>query len=275
MNPSESGFTFAGKHCLRDFGCVWGEKDGRKFAPPTSRNSYQIAGVSGTLLLPGYTREATEYGGTLYLVREPRTMHEAAQRMREIAAWLCAGRDRLILDAEPERYYLAQVDDALQWSLAGWFGGQIAVNFVVQPYAYNLHTDSASTSAQGTSAAPTLHGLTLRVRTGEPAPLVITITCRGSAPVTAAGIALGDNSRRVEFVGLNLTTGQTLRVDMEPPAGAVILGADGAELGSALPYAGRFDYIALARGEQTVAVSLTFGDGTGDAWIGVSIRGRY
>lgn len=263
MNPNEVNFTFAGKHCLRDFGCVWSERDGRPFAPGILRNSFEIAGSDGTMMLPGETRSEMEISGTLVLIQEPRNQHEAQQRMREVARWLMSGRKQLVFDYEPERYYLAQVDEELTWSLGGWFGGEIGVTFLLQPFAYNTHADKASARITGNAAA-----LSLTVHTHHPAPLEIAIENTGSAPITGATIMA--QGKRVAFAGMSLAPGRSLAITMEPPIGATF-GSDE----SALPYAQAFDFIALDRGAQTVSVALTYGGGTPGATITASVRGRY
>lgn len=262
MNPNEINFTFAGKHCLRDFGCVWVERDGRPFAPAITRNSYEIAGTDGTALLPGETRSEMEISGTLVLVQEPRNQHEAQQRMREIARWLMDGRKQLIYDYEPERYYLAQVDDELTWSLGGWFGGEIGVTFKMQPCAYNLHADKASARTTGNAVK-----LGLTVRTQRPAPLEVIIKNTGGAPITGAAITA--QGKRAVFEAMSLAADQSLTVTMEPPIGAVFSTGE-----SALPFAHAFDHITLDRGAQTVDVALTYGSGTPGATVTASARGR-
>ena len=49
MLLKESGFTFGNKHSRRDMGLIYAEKDGHIVIPEIKRNSYSIAGMSGTL----------------------------------------------------------------------------------------------------------------------------------------------------------------------------------------------------------------------------------
>lgn len=109
MLIAESGFSFNGKHC-RDFGCMWNEDDGRVIVPETLRSEYEIAGRSGTVLLPGETRRCFNYSGVLTMMQEPASEQEAQTRLRTLAAWLSAGRCKLAMDYEPSRYYWAQLD---------------------------------------------------------------------------------------------------------------------------------------------------------------------
>lgn len=135
MLIAESGFSFNGKHC-RDFGCMWNEDDGRVIVPETLRGEYEIAGRSGTVLLPGETRRCFNYSGVLTMMQEPASEQEAQTRLRTLAAWLSAGRCKLAMDYEPSRYYWAQLDGRQTWTAKEWFAGQLKVKFLCQPWAY-------------------------------------------------------------------------------------------------------------------------------------------
>ncbi|MGX8705376.1 MAG: hypothetical protein ACSW8J_02255, partial [bacterium] len=104
----ETGFTFGGVHSRDDMGLIYAEKDGHIAIPEIRRNSYQIAGMSGTLLLPGEAWQTFTLEGTLYPAEEPRTQAEAQALLRDVSAWLTSGRERLIFDYEPSVYYLAE-----------------------------------------------------------------------------------------------------------------------------------------------------------------------
>lgn len=44
----EINFSFDGKHCLRDFGCLYVAKKTRPISPASSFQTYKVAGQSGT-----------------------------------------------------------------------------------------------------------------------------------------------------------------------------------------------------------------------------------
>lgn len=152
MKLNESGFTFNGRHCRRDMGCWWIEKDGHQISPEVQRNEYEIAGVSGSILMDGATRKGLTFSGTLVMAQEPETQTEAQEKLRALMAWLDCGRQRLIMDYEPGRYYLAQVDKSTTWSLKNWFGGELSVTFTAQPFAYAVAARPARPSQTGRRA---------------------------------------------------------------------------------------------------------------------------
>lgn len=185
MLIAESGFSFNGKHC-RDFGCMWNEDDGRVIVPETLRGEYEIAGRSGTVLLPGETRRCFNYSGVLTMMQEPASEQEAQTRLRTLAAWLSAGRCKLAMDYEPSRYYWAQLDGRQTWTAKEWFAGQLKVKFLCQPWAYAV--EETTQAVAGVSSESTILGINLA--TGQPAPLRLTVTNTGSTAIT--GISMGD-----------------------------------------------------------------------------------
>lgn len=263
MNLREINFSFGGLHCLRDFGCIYAEKGGHTITPPATRNIYEIAGASGTIAFPGVTHGTHAFDGALYFLRDPPDQQAAQEYLRKIGAWLAGGRQRLIFDYEPLRFYLAEMNDESKWSFANWIGGGLDVSFEAQPYAYNVRENTASATLTGASAA-----IDLTVDTGEDAPLKLAIENTGTATITGATVSARGKS--AAFTGMSLTPGQTLTIDMEPPIGASI-GA----ITNALPYATAFDFIALAAGKTSISVGLTYGSGTKGATITASARGRF
>ncbi len=262
MRQNEMGFTFAGRH-TSEFGLVYVESKGHPLTPEVKRNEYTIAGKSGTVLMPGSTREPLPFSGSLFLVDgEPETQREAQQLAREIMAWLGQGRQQLIFDYEPDRYYLAQVDKSVSWSLANWFGGEIGITFIAQPYAYNVTPDTASVQ---TTAAST--SIPLEVHTLHPAPLEVKITNTGEATITQVQVAGG----KVDLQGISLQPGHSLTISMEEPINAFF--DDGRTV---LPHAKRFDLLGMSAGPQTVPVALAYEAGkTPGAEITATVRGRW
>ena len=132
--------------------------------------------------------------------------------LRDVAAWLTNGRQRLIFDYEPNIYYLAELSAASKWSLKNWFGGELQVRWTAQPFAYNVEEDTASVDVSSGGSK----SVTLRAYTGLPAPLKLTVRNTGSAPITR--VSFGG----ITLAGMSIGAGSTLVVDSEPPAGAKI-----------------------------------------------------
>lgn len=261
MLIAESGFSFNGKHC-RDFGCMWSEDDGRVIVPETLRSEYEIAGRSGTVLLPGETRRCYNYSGVLTMMQEPASEQEAQTRLRALAAWLSAGRCKLVTDYEPSRYYWAQLDGRQTWTTKDWFAGQLKVKFLCQPWAYAVkETTQAITGLSSESI--TLNAVLI---TGQPAPLRLTVVNTGSTAIT--GVSVGDG---VQLSGLHLAQGQSVTLDFEPPIGATLSTGD-----NALPFASAFRAIKLQNGSNTLQVRLTWAGSSGrSASIVAAARGRW
>lgn len=141
ITTRESGFTYDGKHC-EEFGCLWMPDEEIQVAPEYERNEYELPGTAGTLLLDegetwGALRtEAMEISGRLVFRDEPKTHLEAMRRLRAIRTWL-SGRKRLTWDAEPDVYYMAQIDDEMVYSYKNWFGGELEITWRIQPVAYS------------------------------------------------------------------------------------------------------------------------------------------
>lgn len=261
MLIAESGFSFNGKHC-RDFGCMWSEDDGRVIVPETLRSEYEIAGRSGTVLLPGETRRCFNYSGILTMMQEPASEQEAQTRLRALAAWLSAGRCKLVTDYEPSRYYWAQLDGRQTWTTKDWFAGQLKVKFLCQPWAYAV--EETTQAVAGVSSESTI--LCINLATGQPAPLRLTVTNTGSTAIT--GISMGDG---VQLSGLHLAQGQSVTLDFEPPIGATFSTGD-----NALPFASAFRAIKLQNGSNTLQVRLTWAGSSGrSASIVTAARGRW
>lgn len=261
MKLNESGFTFGGRHCRRDMGCWWIEKDGHPISPEIQRNEYEIAGVSGTILMEGETRKELTFAGTLVMVNEPKTQTEAQAQLRTLLSWLDCGRQQLIFDYEPERYYLAQVDKSTTWSLKNWFGGELSVTFTAQPYAYAVAAQTGTTITAGTDG-----DVTVQVDTMQPAPLILSIQNTGTAPITGINVMDG----MVLFSGMTLENGKQLVISMEAPIDAQ---DDAGE--SYLPYAESFTPILLSAGTQHIPIVLSYGSGEAGAQITASVRGRW
>ncbi len=244
----------------RDMGLQWIPEDGQAFIPEARRNEYEIAGQSGTLLMPGDVLEPFEIGGSFFPLREPESPREMALLRRKAAAWLGNGRQRLIFDDEPELYYMAELTRETKWSLKTWFGGEIKVKFLLQPYAYRVFLDK---EAAYTTDADT--EIPLMVHTGQPAPLCLRVENAGAAALTR--VRVGED---IDLGGLSAAAGQHIEINGEPPIGAAFSTGK-----NALPYAEKFRIPALKNGLNRVRVRLEWGAGEHSARITVWARGRY
>ena len=263
MNLNEINFSFGGLHCLRDFGCIYVEKSGHFITPTIARDEYEIAGVAGTILMGDGLPEAVPFSGSLYFLNTPPTQAAAQEQLRRISAWLTAGRQRLIFDYEPGRYYMASVSDALKWTYSGYLDGGLDIAFDAQPYAYALRETTASMVTATASAQ-----LTLTLDTGEDAPLGVTIRNTGTAPITGAVITA--NGKKAALSGMSIAQNASLTLNMEPPIGATFSNGS-----SALPHADQFDQLTAHAGLQPIDVAMTYGSGTKGAKITLNARGRW
>lgn len=259
----ESGFSFAGKHCMRDFNCLYVEgNSGRIITPRLNANEYKIGGVSGSVRFPGETYETHLLKGALFPMISPLSEAEAQIAARALTNWLFSGQQRLIFDYETDKYLLAEVQADATWSAQQWLDGGLAIQFLAQPFAYAIAESAASASIGASGSVP------ISVNTGMAAPLNATITNTGTAALT--GVTLTLKSKAAVFTGLNIASGAALAITMDAPIGAKVGSVN------ALPYASRFDYMELAKGSNTVGVALTYASsGTKTATVRFSARGRW
>ncbi len=259
---NEINFSFGGKHCLTDFGCIYVEKSGHAISPAATLNTYEISGLSGTVRMEGTVYQPITFTGNLFFVKDPGSQAEAQEQLRAISRWLLSGRQRLVFDYEPDRYYLAEVTMSGKWTYADWIEGGLSVEFTAQPFAYNAEASSASVTLSVDAADASLVAVT-----GEPAPLVISVNNTGTAAITAFTASCGGKAVVMEGMSLAADTGMV--ITMEPP-----IGAEDGSGNSMMQYATRFDYMTVTEGKNTVTCKATF-DGAGTAVVTVSARGRY
>lgn len=263
MNLNEINFSFAGKHCLRDFGCIYVENGGHTISPKVTRNAYQIAGLSGTILMPGEIHDVIPLRGSLFFEESPPSQAAAQNALRRIVAWLAVGRDKLFFDYEPNRYYLAEVNSQTDWTFANWIDGGLDIQFECQPFAYNRVESSVQVTVTGLGTT-----LQLVTNTGKPTPLCMDIKNLGSAIINSVTVTVDD--KKAAFTrNLSITTNKTLYINMEAPAGATIDTQD------AMLTCTRFDYITVPQGPQRITVSLGYGTGTRNVIITAHARGRF
>lgn len=257
----ETGFSFGGRHSLNDFDLQWSESNmGHALTPAIKYNEYEIAGMDGTVLFGEARRQPISFSGTLYMRTEYESQLQAQARLREIQGWLLSGRQQLIFDYEPDKYYLAEVSRATAWSLKNWFGGELSVTFQAEPCAFSVIESVFTTAA---TAAAQLGAV---MATQRPAPARIRVTNTGTAPITGLNL----NQGQVVFAGLSVAAGHYIDVSCEPPISATIDGS-----ANALPWCTAFSPILLQPGANTLTIAPAFGSGTAGYSAELRARGRW
>lgn len=108
----------------------------RPVLPAAKLKRVELAGASGS-----YDFANTEYGlreMAMRITYKGNSFSELRTRARSIAAWLCTDCfAELIINDEPDKYYLAKVSDALDISTM-LEAGEIEINFDCQPFAYSV-----------------------------------------------------------------------------------------------------------------------------------------
>ena len=269
----ETGFAFNGIHSYGQMGFYYSESGAAHTAwPQVTRSEYEIAGRSGTVLMPGEQLKTLTFSGALYPRQEPKSQADAQRMIRRAQEWLLAGRCPLVFDYEPEVYYLAQLSRAAQWSLKNWFGGELSISFDAQPYAYAAAETKATAATTGTSVR-----LSLRMATLWPAPINLKITNTGTdMPITDVSVRLNDE----EMITLSGYTSFTRLVKMylnsDTPAGCELENSVGKWSG--MMRATKFQPMMAAQGENRIDVTLTYSataTGTPGASIEAAARGRW
>ena len=241
MRAREVNFTFNGLHCMRDFGCIYiASGKARTVAPAMVRNTYEIAGVSGTVLLGELeTYEPYKLSGTLVPMQTPRTMAAAQDLARRLSAWLQRGRGELCWDYEPFHLHYAEVISATSWETKTWMDGGLAFDFLVQPGTYNLTPTAAQMTITGGKGE-----LYIPVSTVLPCPVDIELINRGDQQVSHVKCTTPDGHVVELGKSMELQPGDELYLTMHPPIGATIR-SNGSEI-NALQFAEKFDPLTLS-----------------------------
>jgi phage-related protein len=209
-------FAFNGIHCDAHNAAFVVES--WPVAPAPTINKHSIPGRHGTIRYPGTFRGEQALTGMLYLLSstgEVISYADMLTRKTAIAAWLCpGGRKRLILDAAPDRFYMAEIEQELTISTDEWGNGCIHIVFSVQPFTYATVEDVAET----TLAADTAKNVSLTLKGNQPAPLAMELTA--SAALTWAQLTLGGKTIRLE--GMSLASGQKAIISYDLEAGEVM-----------------------------------------------------
>lgn len=209
-------FRFNGVHC--DAHRVAFVADRWPAAAQPTINKVAMSGRSGSLRFPGMARQEKTLKGKLYLLDEDErliTYREMLRRSADLAAWLCPdGRKPLILDATPDRYYLAEVENELNVSTDDWGNGCIEVTFTLQPFTYAMAEDTVSITLTANNATV----VQLPLRGNQPAPMTLIAT--PTAPMTELTVRhCGDFLR---FVSMQAPAGKTVAINCNLAQGEVI-----------------------------------------------------
>lgn len=222
-----NNFTFAGKHCLNDMGCVF-VLDSLDAVPKAKLNTYEIAGQSGTLRYDsgeGTLYDEKSLSGTLYFVKQSNdglmSEEEITKRIHSVASWLGnSDRAKLVLDSDISRYYEAEVEDAQTLSRKDWENGCVKLKMVLQPFASDVEEKSKSESlvlSAGTAKEIDLASL-IPDGVGYSTPLRISITNNSATTISDLRIQFYDEKNvlktmRLYESGFAVSKGQTLTVD--------------------------------------------------------------
>lgn len=117
----------------------------RPLLPAVKIKRVELPGSSGVYDFPDHEYEMRQvtmkiqYIGTSY--------EELRTRARNIAAWLCKSAwTKLIINDEPDKYYLAKVTDEIDLDTL-WESGSADIVFDCQPFAYGVTEVDLTTTA--------------------------------------------------------------------------------------------------------------------------------
>ena len=264
----DNGFTFDGRHSLRDMGLIAIRDKKRVIAAGGSVVSYAIGGRQGTMAY-GDQQTLQEYSRavTLYDAGILGSETAATARWHQAVAWLTVGRRKLVWDDDPGLYVPAEVTEMVGDD-SSWLEEGLRVTFRLQPLRRSMDRDTAETViADGDS-----HAVALQAVSQLPAPVCADITVQGSQHLTGAEITLG--SRAIVLRDMDAAPGDVVRISTEEPAGADIL-RGGKVLTSALPCAERFELLEGV-GALSPVIRLSFAGASGaSASCVLSARGVW
>lgn len=264
LMPNQApGFTFAGHHS-GEYN-VWLARSNFHLMPPTRDRFASLVGRPGDLDL-GFDYDARSI--SLECVIHAESEQELRQRAREVASWLDprAGAQQLILDSEPDKYYMARCSGTSEVEIVAR-QGRFTVPFrASDPFAYAVEAKQiewdapygGQTSLQNAGSAPCPLVITLKAPSAastEYAATGLGVTnygAAGGAPQTA-GVTLSIDGVSVTYTG-NIGPGDTVVID----TGNYTVTLNGQ---NALQY-WQGDFPQLQPGENIVAEFDTLGAGT-------------
>lgn len=144
-DPPSDNFAFAGKHCLNDMGCMF-VLDKRMGVPAVTPSLYDVLGCPGTLRYDQHDIRLSpqQISGKLYFVGRAQdgeilADEEIEERLHAVSSWLIlAGRAPLILDSDVTRQYLAEIENAADFTRTEWENGRLDLKLSVQPYSQDV-----------------------------------------------------------------------------------------------------------------------------------------
>lgn len=263
-------FSFCGRHC-EELGVAFLPSQ-YPFVPAQDIPTASIAGRHGTLRWKGRTFRPRYLKGTLYLLGEddePITTEELLRRGSELALWLCGqdGRGELILDALPDRYFIAEVDAEAALKDTDWLSGEAAISFTCQPFARSVREDTASADTE-TGTAKTIH---ISVSGNYETPLAFDVKNTSGSVMDTATIETA--SERFDFAGLAMDEGEMLsaRYTQDDLLLITITGVDGAARSAmALRSTDSDDDLMLRPGRNAITVKTQRA-----CSVRLSARGRW
>lgn len=185
-----------------------------------------------------------------------------------MAAWLCGtdGRGKLILDALPDRYFIAEVSDEAALMDDDWASGEAAIAFTCQPFAYAVSEDGVTVQTSANAAKSAALGVQGNAET----MLAFRVTCASGTMNTAT---VETPTCRFDFAGLGMTAGETLVAwyAQEDILLLEIEGVDGATRSAmAMRTTDSDDDLLLSPGKNTVTVKTEKA-----CSVKLTARGRY
>jgi len=177
----------------------------RPLLPAVKVNRTEIPGTSGS-----HDTDSNEYSLrpiTMKIAYIGTSFEELRSRARQIAAWLSTGYwVKLIINDEPDKYYLARVTNEIDL-VALWGSGTADISFDCQPFAYSVTESVATTTATGAKTLEFEHPGTRLINFRSPQGSKSLITVTG----TWSTITLAMNGSSLTFGTAG--SGSTLIVD--------------------------------------------------------------
>lgn len=237
-----NNITFDGRHCREHMGLIYVPDKPEKIIAPQEVYSYRVGGVPGTVAY-GDKQDAESYTltGTFYPAMDVGDEAAVRRLWRAIAQWLGVGRRQLIMDSEPDKYIMAEVQQ-MDCDEYGWIEDGMKVTWLCQPFHWAVKPRELELSITGVNVEAAAVAEQWTVETSLLTPVSARLTNQAGVAITSAYIYVDD--KRVSFAGMQLLPGERLDVMMAPPIGAVITAVDGSQR-SAMEYMTAFEMLEI------------------------------
>lgn len=237
-----NNITFDGRHCREHMGLIYVPDKPEKIIAPQEVYSYRVGGVPGTVAY-GDKQDAEPYTltGTFYPAMDVGDEAAVRRLWRAIAQWLGVGRRQLIMDSEPDKYIIAEVQQ-MDCDEYGWVEDGLKVTWLCQPFHWAVKPRELELSINGTKVEAATVTDRWTVETSLPTAVSARFTNNAAVAITSAFINVA--GKQVSFSGMQLLPGECLEVVMTPPIGAVIIAADGSQR-SAMEYMTAFEMLEI------------------------------